>query len=588
MDWGTELWDQFESIDKYLQHGFDFGEKYSKFIKERCAIEQEYATKLRKLVKSYQPKKKDEERSMFSTHKAFQTQLSELNDIAGQHETVAENMMSNIFKESQIFFNEQKIEKKRMYQEGKSLQIALDKCEQNLEHTKKKFEKEWKDCERLQANFEKLDSDTNVTKADVEKAKHAWFAKKDVVEHCKQDYGAALETFNVDQHSHYSTRMPQVFQGYHAADERRILKIRDLMVEYAKIDKKVKPIIQKCLDGMETAGNAVDPKLDSSLVVEKLKSGFLIPGNKEFEDYRRVVSSPTFEEGVESSPRNSMNFTRGQNRKGFGWIFGPKKIKRSSTMDDVVNKDESTSQKRSLKAKTLKLDQNLRHSVTANKKKIISMFKSSKENFPSAADYSHLPPEQRKKKLQRHIDDLSKEIAKQQDEKKAIVKMHGIYTANPALGDPTSLDAGQKAVDAKIDKLMTELQQYENWYTEAFGSLQSSPARNSAHYTTPVKVEPLAIQPQTQNKYVSIYNIIPSRSLQRDQSFGDEFDELDDFPEPIGTCTALYDYEATSEGALSITCGQVFSLLEADNGDGWTRVMLGNSDGYVPSSYIEV
>uniref|UniRef100_H2Y7J0 F-BAR domain-containing protein n=1 Tax=Ciona savignyi TaxID=51511 RepID=H2Y7J0_CIOSA len=562
MDWGTELWDQFESIDKYLQHGFDFGEKYSKFIKERCAIEQEYATKLRKLVKSYQPKKKDEERSMFSTHKAFQTQLSELNDIAGQHETVAENMMSNIFKESQIFFNEQKIEKKRMYQEGKSLQIALDKCEQNLEHTKKKFEKEWKDCERLQANFEKLDSDTNVTKADVEKAKHAWFAKKDVVEHCKQDYGAALETFNVDQHSHYSTRMPQVFQGYHAADERRILKIRDLMVEYAKIDKKVKPIIQKCLDGMETAGNAVDPKLDSSLVVEKLKSGFLIPGNKEFEDYTAASSlnPEDTQNGAAKDPESSGEFPEGEKKRSKSFTASQQNYKRS------------------LKAKTLKLDQNLRHSVTANKKKIISMFKSSKENFPSAADYSHLPPEQRKKKLQRHIDDLSKEIAKQQDEKKAIVKMHGIYTANPALGDPTSLDAGQKAVDAKIDKLMTELQQYENWYTEAFGSLQSSPARNSAHYTTPVKVEPLAIQPQTQNKYVSICVSF----------FGDEFDELDDFPEPIGTCTALYDYEATSEGALSITCGQVFSLLEADNGDGWTRVMLGNSDGYVPSSYIEV
>uniref|UniRef100_H2Y7J1 F-BAR domain-containing protein n=1 Tax=Ciona savignyi TaxID=51511 RepID=H2Y7J1_CIOSA len=558
MDWGTELWDQFESIDKYLQHGFDFGEKYSKFIKERCAIEQEYATKLRKLVKSYQPKKKDEERSMFSTHKAFQTQLSELNDIAGQHETVAENMMSNIFKESQIFFNEQKIEKKRMYQEGKSLQIALDKCEQNLEHTKKKFEKEWKDCERLQANFEKLDSDTNVTKADVEKAKHAWFAKKDVVEHCKQDYGAALETFNVDQHSHYSTRMPQVFQGYHAADERRILKIRDLMVEYAKIDKKVKPIIQKCLDGMETAGNAVDPKLDSSLVVEKLKSGFLIPGNKEFEDYTAGR--------VESSPRNSMNFTRGQNRKGFGWIFGPKKLNKIFVF---FTENQPPVLPTWITTHPFNLFYYRFHPPKPPKLRL---------SPTEAADYSHLPPEQRKKKLQRHIDDLSKEIAKQQDEKKAIVKMHGIYTANPALGDPTSLDAGQKAVDAKIDKLMTELQQYENWYTEAFGSLQSSPARNSAHYTTPVKVEPLAIQPQTQNKYVSICVSF----------FGDEFDELDDFPEPIGTCTALYDYEATSEGALSITCGQVFSLLEADNGDGWTRVMLGNSDGYVPSSYIEV
>jgi len=34
--------------------------------------------------------------------------------------------------------------------------------------------------------------------------------------------------------------------------------------------------------------------------------------------------------------------------------------------------------------------------------------------------------------------------------------------------------------------------------------------------------------------------------------------------------------------------GQEFSVLEADNGDGWTRAMSGDVDGYVPTSYIEV
>lgn len=34
---------------------------------------------------------------------------------------------------------------------------------------------------------------------------------------------------------------------------------------------------------------------------------------------------------------------------------------------------------------------------------------------PPAEDFSHLPPEQRKKKLQAKIDDITKELTKEQD-----------------------------------------------------------------------------------------------------------------------------------------------------------------------------
>ena len=50
----------------------------------------------------------------FSTNKAFAVQLSELNDIAGQHETVAEDMMNNINKALIVFCNELKNEKKKV------------------------------------------------------------------------------------------------------------------------------------------------------------------------------------------------------------------------------------------------------------------------------------------------------------------------------------------------------------------------------------------------------------------------------------------------------------------------------------------
>ena len=44
------------------------------------------------------------------------------------------------------------------------------------------------------------------------KAKHAWQARKDTVESCKTDYGAALQTFNKEQEDHYTVHMPKLFQ----------------------------------------------------------------------------------------------------------------------------------------------------------------------------------------------------------------------------------------------------------------------------------------------------------------------------------------------------------------------------------------
>lgn len=40
---------------------------------------------------------------------------------------------------------------------------------------------------------------------------------------------------------------------------------------------------------------------------------------------------------------------------------------------------------------------------------------------------------------------------------------------------------------------------------------------------------------------------------------------------------------------MSMRIGEVFQILEADSGDGWTRVASEDSgDGYVPTSYIEI
>ncbi|KAJ8369814.1 hypothetical protein SKAU_G00098420 [Synaphobranchus kaupii] len=40
MDWGTDLWDQYDVIEKHTQSGLDLVEKYVKFAKERTEVEQ--------------------------------------------------------------------------------------------------------------------------------------------------------------------------------------------------------------------------------------------------------------------------------------------------------------------------------------------------------------------------------------------------------------------------------------------------------------------------------------------------------------------------------------------------------------------
>jgi len=542
MNWGLELWDQFDNVDKNCQHGVEFLEKYSKFVKERSSIEIEYASKLRKLVKNYQPKKRHEDRNIFSVNKAFQSQLSELNDIAGQHEIVAENLMSNVINTANQTVSEIKQEKKKLFHEGKKLQSDLENLERQVESSKKKFEKEWRDYERLIAYHAKLDADVNVTKADVEKAKHNAQSKRDVVEHCKTDYGSNLFKFNESQKLHYMQEMPKIFESYYNSDQLRINKLQSLMTNYADIDAKVKPIIQKCLDGMKQASEAINPTLDAGFVVERLKSGFPIPGDKEFEDY--TSPNKPADESQHDSPRISVN---SKNKKtGLSWLFGQKKI-------------------------------------------------------PESPDFSHLPPEQRKKRLQAKINDLRKEINKQEEGRNGILRMQEVYRSNPALGDATSVQPQINLATTQIDKLKAELQQHETWYAEATGKPAPVPSpQPSRPLSASMKTLSTSSTPSIPPPPKIDSNIPPAPPLasglappaveeiddSEDQSFGDEFE---DGIEAIGSCEALYDYEASSEGEMSMRIGEVFQILEADSGDGWTRVASEDSgDGYVPTSYIEI
>ncbi|XP_056668521.1 formin-binding protein 1 isoform X11 [Monodelphis domestica] len=609
MSWGTELWDQFDNLEKHTQWGIDILEKYIKFVKERTEIEISYAKQLRNLSKKYQPKRnsKEEEEYKYTSCKAFLSTLNEMNDYAGQHEVISENMTSQITVELTRYVQELKQERKSHFHDGRKAQQHIETCWKQLESSKRRFERDCKEADRAQQYFEKMDADINVTKADVEKARQQAQLRHQMAEDSKADYSTTLQKFNHEQHEHYYTQIPSIFQKIQEMEERRIVRIGESMKTYAEVDRQVIPIIGKCLDGIAKAAESIDQKNDSQLVIEAYKSGFEPPGDIEFEDYTQPMKRTISETSLSNSRGDSKTELKfGSKSKGKLWPFikknklmslltsphqPPPPPPASASPSAVPNGPQSPKQQKE------PLSHRFNEFMTSKPK--IHCFRSLKRGLSlklgaGPEDFSNLPPEQRRKKLQQKVDELNKEIQKEMDQRDAITKMKDVYIKNPQMGDPGSLDHKLTEVGQNIEKLRLEVQKFEAWLTEVEGRLPirgEHPRRQSGMYE--------AQNTPSVNNCAQDRESSPDGSYTEEQSqenelkmmatdFDDEFDDEEPLP-TIGTCKALYTFEGQNEGTISIAEGEILYVIEEDKGDGWTRIRRNeDEEGYVPTSYVEV
>ncbi|KAJ3605750.1 hypothetical protein NHX12_027794 [Muraenolepis orangiensis] len=555
MSWGSELWDQFDNLEKHTQSGIEFVDRYSKFVKERSEIETNYAKQIRNLSKKYQPKRssREDEENKFSSCRAFVSTLNELNDYAGQHEVISENLTANIVAELSRYLLELKTERKTHFHDGRKAQQQIEISWKMLESYKRKFERDCKEAERAQQHFEKMDSDINVTKADVEKARQQAQVRHQMATDSKNEYSAYLQRFNQEQNDHYFTVIPSIFQKIQEMEERRIERVGECMKTFADVDRQVLPIVGKCLDGMTKAAESIEAKNDSKQVVESFKSGFEPPGDVDFEDYGQAIRRAESETSLSNS-RECKEKPAGKS-KGKLWPF------------------------------------------------------KNKSKGAGSEDFSHLPPEQRRKKLQGKIDELNKDIQKEMDQRDALTKMKDVYMKNPQMGDPTSVDPRLAELGQSIDRIQNEVQKFEGWLAEVEGRMpaksdtqkrQSGLFQATPPTSTPVgsncaqdRESPDGSYTEEQSSETQVKAKAPNSNpgplpTSSAHEFDDEFDEEETLP-TIGTCKALYPFEGHNEGTIAVGEGELLFVIEEDKGDGWTRVRRNEEEeGYVPSSYVEV
>lgn len=586
MNWGIELWDQYDNLAAHTHKGIDFLDKYGNFVKERCAIELEYAGKLRRLVKNYQPKRKEEDEYQYTACKAFKQLLQELNDFAGQREVVAENLQSNVVRELHLLAKELREERKQHLNEGAKQMGVLNSSIGSLERARRSYERAARESERALETFQKADADLNLSRAEVEKQKANMKLRSQACEDAKQEYMDQLRKTNDAQRQHYEQRLPHVFKQLQDLDEKRIKNIKNFMLSSVDVERKVFPIIMQCLDGMETAANSINEKEDTKLVIDRYKSGFVPPEDFQFE----AASGADTTDAATTHHHTHNHLTAAR-----GTVSGNKIKKRGG---------------------------------------LLSIFSSNKNNMSmdGKEDYSDLPPNQKKKKLQAKVMELSKQVAQEQAAMEGLMKMKGVYETSPALGDPMTVEGQLNECCDKLKKLRAQLNKFEELLAEANSQVGAPPLHPTARTNgqAPTQATSIGSNSESLSRSASESSVStgtgtggpgaraaggsPESGLggelaavhhdhhangdhDHDPDNDHDNDHESDFDyyycepdlQPVGYCKALYAFEGIGSGStMKMECGERLLVLETDAGDGWTRVRRHHTreEGFVPTTYI--
>ncbi|XP_040153880.1 formin-binding protein 1-like isoform X4 [Anopheles arabiensis] len=592
--WGKELWDQFDNIATHTQKGIDFIERFGGFIRDRSAIEVEYALKLRRLVKNYQPKKsKEDEENEFSSLIAFKNVLKEVADLAGQREVVAENLQNQVLQGILLLAKNLREERKKALNQGATLTQSLHTQIGTLDRAKRSYEKAFREAEKAIESYHKADADFHLSRADVEKQRVNMNIRNSQSEDAKSEYANQLQITNKQQQQHYQIALPEVFNRLQELDEKRTRGMKEFIKRSADVEYEVSPIIAHCLEGIVKAADSINEKDDSMIVIEKYQSGFQPPGDIPFED----LSKPDPDAANNSQTHNSSTGLNHMTGKG--------------TTKDKLKKRVG----------------------------IFGIFTGNKNNLSTDGlkeDFSDLPPTQRRKKLTAKVQELQQKVAQEQAASDGLMKMKGVYEANSMLGDPRTVEEQLNESVNRLDRLRHELLRYQKLLEQANNQsfIQHSPQsnrviqngqRSSRHSNGSSNHEnshedngedhpddagslsrsasESSVQ-QAQNG-LNINNngsASPESGLgtshtslpgsgqgsTNEQPMNEEFYEADT---PLGTCRALYPFDATSEGSIPMSEGEELQVIEVDQGDGWTRVRRFSSkgweEGFVPTSYIE-
>ncbi|CAF0759622.1 unnamed protein product [Adineta ricciae] len=489
--WGVELWDQFDNVSKYTDKSLQFCEKYESFLKDRCTVEDEYAKALKKLTKTYTPKLKDQEEfyNKYTFTIAFCSALKELQDLASQHELIAENIRERSVKQIQITVKECREQRKKCLDEYTKIKRQLDKQHELMIKSLRKYEECHESARRAKESYEKAHEDLDLSRAQLEKARDTMTSKTKICDDAHTNYSSQVSLFNDTQRLFYERQLPSILTDLQQLDNKRSDELKDVYIKFIQSHAEVLPRIQRCLDEMTKQTEQLNACTDAQVVIEEYKSGYGIPEDeKEIDlnamDFPSILLNgssnghdqqvynmnlhnshhPTPMELARSNTLRSSGSDH-SNQNGVATIYavgnasGHVNGTQTLMTTPAMGSRKTVGSKSSGTASTIrKIFGSSSQRKPANNGSAIS----STVNTP----YSSLPPAQRLKKFQEQIINCRSELEKEQKAKEGLAKMRLVFQENPKFGDEQDVTQQIVAIDEHIEKLLAEIKRFESYIAE--------------------------------------------------------------------------------------------------------------------------
>ncbi|KAI6231806.1 hypothetical protein M3Y95_00420200 [Aphelenchoides besseyi] len=558
-----ELSDQAAAVSDHTQRGIDFLERYGQFVKERAAIEDDYALKLRQLTKKFTSKKKDDEEwKTFSYVNTFHVILREIESLAAQHETISEKLKKEI-------------------------------------------------C----PNFKKADENMEMSRADVEKARQNLHQKLNICEHNKQCYADSLETANKAQRAHYQEKIPFLLEEMRKLDVDRITETKTAMNQCVDIETGVLNIIQRCYKDMRDAVVSIDPPKDTHIVVEQKKTGYGHPDDFLFGDLGcpSKILQGNGESAVDAAMHSTATLKRGQlptvavagkgvtrkhsmHQRIFGGSVGSNGKSNGTVSEYGSLPPQQRCRKLEQKIQEIQSEINNREQSKAGAVKMIQVY-TENPKMGSASEVA-----QQMKQYDKEIGTLHQQLdLYNRIYSEAQREMNVPFTPIGALPQP---NANGSLINGTASHNQT-LPPYNNRKSYSEDSVSSDgssvmPRRLNGNTTLNVSnshiphIDSSAETVSNSNGSQRNVNTSSSTSAVGSTAGGDLYEDPDDHLPPLGTCKALYPFKSQVQGdgtTITMEAGEELQLLERDDGqgDGWTRVRNPRTghEGFVPTTYIE-
>ncbi|EDV27971.1 uncharacterized protein TRIADDRAFT_53065 [Trichoplax adhaerens] len=205
----------------------------------------------------------------------------------------------------------------------------------------------------------------------------------------------------------------------------------------------------------------------------------------------------------------------------------------------------------------------------------------SKKKKEDDKDYEAYPPEKKKKKALTKITELETALEQLNRNRNGALKLYNAYSENPNYGDVNKVKKELIYLAREINQKNTERYNLQVMIADIDKLLPPD---------FPKMIPEDSVECDTRSDTSDMGSTMANDISSSNNELIVKKDNTDiaNFTSDYRICKALYDFDGTSSGELTVFEGTQMFVLEEDTGQtGWTKVQINEDIGYVPTAYIE-